>query len=292
MASVAKLLKTGPLTTAPLKKPLDKTQPPAGPILVFDSGVGGLSVAQSLRKHYPHAALCYACDNAWLPYGLRPDEALADRIVRVCSAAVAACSPSVLVVACNTASTLALDALREGLKIPVIGTVPAIKPAAMVSRTRHIGLLATQATVRRPYTQQLIDDFASDCRITRIAADELVTLAEAWLGGRAPEIERLNHFLAPLWQATRPEGDAAPLDTVVLGCTHFPLLKPWLEEASPSPLIWVDSGDAIARRVAQVGAHVSEGDDGRCFTTAPAQGLRPGFQRYGFGAPQPLSLLD
>lgn len=276
-----------------------------GPMLIFDSGVGGLSVAQSLRQHYPDAALCYACDNAWLPYGLREDAALTERIVAVCRAAVAACNPCVLVVACNTASTLALENLREQLAIPVVGTVPAIKPAAAISRTRHIGLLATKATVGRPYTQRLIDSFASDCVITRVAADALVVEAEAYLAGITPNTERMQAALAPLWHAITPLSpvhslsshhqplDTPELDTVVLGCTHFPLLKPWLSQLAPKSVHWIDSGDAIARRVAQVVDELySDQQDGRCFTTAPAANLTAGLARYGFQASQLLNVGD
>lgn len=275
-------------------------------MLIFDSGVGGLSVASALRQHYPRAGFCYACDNAWLPYGLRDDATLAERIVAVCLAAVAACRPSVLVVACNTASTLALEKLRWHLAIPVVGTVPAIKPAAALSRTRHIGLLATSATVGRPYTQELISRFASDCVVTKVAADALVSEAEAWLAGQLPDTTRIHAALAPLWHAATlgqangtvdsPVPDKTPpdhpvMDTVVLGCTHFPLLKPWLAELAPVPLGWVDSGDAIARRVGQVAAPLmTSTPDGRCFTTAPATALTAGLARYGFQPAQPLSL--
>ena len=262
-----------------------------GPVLIFDSGVGGLSVTRSLRQRYPEAAMCYACDNAWLPYGLREDAALTERIVMVCRAAVAACQPSVLVVACNTASTLALEHLRQQLAIPVVGTVPAIKPAAAISQTRHIGLLATKATVGRPYTQHLIDSFASDCVITRVAADPLVVEAEAYLAGITPNMERMQAALAPLWQAVNSPALPPKLDTVVLGCTHFPLLKPWLEQLAPMPLHWIDSGDAIARRVAQVVDELSNTyQDGRCWTTAPAANLTAGLARYGFKAPQVLNV--
>ena len=274
-----------------MKQDSDAKRVMKGPVLIFDSGVGGLSVAHSLRQHYPDAAMCYACDNAWLPYGLREDGALTERIVSVCKAAVAACQASVLVVACNTASTLALEQLRQQLTIPVVGTVPAIKPAAAMSQTRHIGLLATTATVGRPYTQRLIDSFASDCVITRVAADALVVEAEAYLAGITPDVERMQAALAPLWQAVTSPAVSPPLDTVVLGCTHFPLLKPWLSELAPAPLHWIDSGDAIARRVAQVvDALASEHQDGRCWTTAPAVNLTAGLARYGFNAPQRLAV--
>ncbi|SDN59412.1 glutamate racemase [Vreelandella arcis] len=248
-------------------------------------------MASALRQHYPHAGFCYACDNAWLPYGLRDDATLAERIVTVCLAAVAACQPCVLVVACNTASTLALEKLRWHLTIPVVGTVPAIKPAAALSQTRHIGLLATKATVGRPYTQELIASFASDCMVTKVAADALVTEAEAWLAGHAPSSARINSALAGLWQASKPAGKTPALDTVVLGCTHFPLLKPWLAELAPEPLHWVDSGDAIARRVGQVaGPLTPNAPDGRCYTTGPANHLTDGLARYGFQPAQRLSL--
>jgi glutamate racemase len=136
----------------------------------------------------------------------------------------------------------------------------------------------------------LIDNFASDCVITRVAADALVVEAEAYLSGVTPNTEHMQAALAPLWQAITPSSSAHPaLDTVVLGCTHFPLLKPWLTQLAPAPLHWVDSGDAIARRVTQVVDELnSDQHDGRCFTTAPAANLTAGLARYGFKAPQLL----
>ncbi|MCL7940671.1 glutamate racemase [Halomonas sp. ATCH28] len=254
----------------------------AGPILVFDSGVGGLSVVRALRRCLPEAGLAYACDNAMLPYGQREDAWLVQRIQAVCEAAVAASGCSALVVACNTASTLALEALRACLAIPVIGTVPAIKPAAQVSRTRHIGLLATSATVSRPYTLQLIQDFAADCRVTRVAADALVTEAERLVAGERPDRSTLRRSLSPLW-------DDPELDTVVLGCTHFPLLGPWLVDAAPRPVTWIDSGEAIARRVAQVVTTVTPRQGGEpSFVTAPDECLGRGLASFGFASPRLL----
>ncbi len=161
----------------------------AGPILVFDSGVGGLSVVAALRAAAA-GGLAYACDNAMLPYGLREDAWLVRRILTVCEAAVVSSGCVALVVACNTASTLALDALRERLRVPVVGTVPAIKPAAALSRSRHIGLLATSATVARPYTLRLIEAFATNCTVRRVAADPLVREAERRLAGEGPRCRR------------------------------------------------------------------------------------------------------
>ncbi|KXS37655.1 MAG: glutamate racemase [Halomonadaceae bacterium T82-2] len=216
-----------------------------GPILIFDSGVGGLSVAASIRERLPDAALAYVCDNAMLPYGTKPDDWLVARIAAVCERAVTVSGASALVVACNTASTLALEVLRARLTIPVVGTVPAIKPAAAASRSGVIALLATSATVNRPYTKRLIDTFAAHCRVLRLAADPLVGEAERCLAGGSADEAVIEACLAPLWRE-------AALDSVVLGCTHFPLLRERLVAASPRPVAWIDSGAAIARRVADV----------------------------------------
>lgn len=253
----------------------------AGPVLVFDSGAGGLSVVSALRRRLPEAALAYVCDNAMLPYGLREDGWLVERILAVCTSAVAATGCSALVVACNTASTLALAPLRDRLAVPVIGTVPAIKPAAGLSRSRHFGLLATSATVARPYTLRLIEEFAADCRVTRVAADALVREAERWLAGETPDEGVVREALAPLW-------DDPELDTVVLGCTHFPLLRDVLAALAPRRITWVDSSEAIARRVAEVVPEIAprHGALERSLATAPR--LVAGFARFGFAAPEPL----
>jgi glutamate racemase len=256
----------------------------SGPILVFDSGVGGLSVAAAIRHRLPQAALAYVCDNAMLPYGTKPDDWLVGRIVDVCLAAVDTCNACALVVACNTASTLALRELRSRLDIPVVGTVPAIKPAALATRSGTIGLLATSATVHRPYTDALIRDFAAQCRVVRVAADGLVTLAERKLAGLALDDALLAAELAPLW--VRPE-----LDTVVLGCTHFPLLVDQLRMQAPRPIEWIDSGNAIARRVAAIVpamTHDNGTDD--AWATAPTPALATALSGYGFTAPQWLEV--
>ena len=255
-----------------------------GPILIFDSGVGGLSVVAPLRRQLPGVALAYACDNAMLPYGIRPDEWLVARVLSVCEAAVAASRCGVLVVACNTASTLALDALRARLDVPVVGTVPAIKPAARVSQSRHIGLLATSATVARPYTERLIQAFAADCRVTRVAADALVEQAERLVAGEPVDRDVVAQATAPLWEA--PD-----LDTVVLGCTHFPLLRAHIAEAAPRPVTLVDSGEAIARRAAQLAVDPPprQGRD-PSFSTAPDARLARALSRYAFAEPGLLAV--
>lgn len=254
----------------------------SGPILLFDSGVGGLSVVAAVRARLPAAALAYVCDNAMLPYGTKPDAWLVERIVGVCGAAIEASGATALVVACNTASTLALEALRTELAIPVIGTVPAIKPAAALSRSGTFGLLATSATVHRPYTDALIREFAARCRVVRVAADGLVAQAERLIVGETLDARVLATELAPLWRA-------AELDTVVLGCTHFPLLTAHLDVFAPRPIAWIDSGEAIARRVASIvtAPAVAEGP-APAWASAPGPALAVALARHGFAAPRAL----
>ncbi|MBY6210729.1 glutamate racemase [Microbulbifer agarilyticus] len=213
--------------------------------LIFDSGVGAISIAREIRRQMPGLTLHFGIDNGFYPYGTKPEDTLGPRIVDIASRMVAACDADLLVVGCNTASTLALPELRQTLRQPVVGVVPAIKPAAAGSRTGTIALIATEGTVNRRYTRELIDQFANSSRVINVPAPELVALAEAKLRGEtiaaadlAPVIERLF---------SGPHGET--LDTAVLACTHFPLLRDELSAASPRPLTWLDSGDAIARRV-------------------------------------------
>ena len=220
-----------------------------GPVLVFDSGVGGLSIVQALQERLPDLPLAYACDNAAFPYGTKPDAWLLQRLPQVIEAVIQAVQPALIVVACNTASTLGIQLLRETFDLPFVGVVPAIKPAALLTRTGHLGLLATQATLSRDYTQDLIQRFASDCEVTQVGSHALVDLAEKALAGAQVDSSQLNQILEPLLNEPR-------IDTVVLGCTHFPLLKTQLaavaSEAGADHWQWVDSGAAIARRVASL----------------------------------------
>ncbi len=214
-------------------------------ILVFDSGVGGLSVLHTLRQRLPECRYVYACDNAAFPYGTKDEATLIERVDQVLHALIRQEAPDIVVVACNTASTLALPRIRAHFRDPVVGVVPAIKPAAALSKTRVFGLLGTPGTVQRPYTQQLIDEFASDCAIVRVGSSELVQLAEAALRGHPPRPAQLRDILAPFFAHSS-------LDCIVLACTHFPLLKKELTAACPRPITWIDSGEAIARRVASL----------------------------------------
>ncbi|WP_111497502.1 glutamate racemase [Marinobacter bohaiensis] len=210
-------------------------------VLVFDSGVGGLSIAACLHAAMPSVSLTYLADTAGFPYGDQSEETVIARCVALIERLMAQEPVDLVVVACNTASTVVLPALRERLQVPVVGVVPAIKPAAALSENRRLGVLATPATVRRPYTEDLIQRFAADCEIVRVGHPGLVRWAEAKVGGRPVP-------LAELAEAVRPLADAG-VDTVVLGCTHYPLIRDELVQVLPEVRHWVDSGDAIARRV-------------------------------------------
>lgn len=213
-------------------------------VLVFDSGVGGLSIAEAIRARLPEARLLYLGDNACFPYGDQPGERVTRRCVELITAALERYPVDAVVIACNTASTIVLPTLRAVIDVPVVGVVPAIKPAARATRSGRIGLLATPATVSRPYLEQLITDYAADCELTRVGSSELVRMAEAGLGDAPIPSSALEPILEPLIEAD--------VDTVVLGCTHFPLLQPALEQVMGPEVVWVDSGEAIARRVANL----------------------------------------
>ncbi|MBI3132329.1 MAG: glutamate racemase [Acidobacteria bacterium] len=217
------------------------------PILIFDSGVGGLSVLDAVRKALPHETYRYACDNAAFPYGPKPEDELVARVDAVLTALIARIEPKMVIVACNTASTVALPRLRAKFPMPIIGVVPAIKPAAGLSGNKVIGLLATPGTVTRRYTDDLIREFAPHCDVIRVGSRELVVLAEAKLRGEAIDIDTLREILSPFFQEAGRQAD-----TIVLGCTHFPLLLDELRQAAPQVKHWVDSGEAIARRAASL----------------------------------------
>jgi len=210
-------------------------------VLVFDSGLGGLSIAGCIYRALPSVKLVYLADSAGFPYGGQPETVLIERTKKLIAQALDAFPCDIVVVACNTASTVVLPALRTMTATPVIGVVPAIKPAAALSRNRRIGVLATPATVTRPYLAELVEEFASDCIVERIGHPQLVFWIEQQLAGQAVPSEALSRALQPFRDAG--------VDTVVLGCTHYPLVATLLKELLPGVLFWVDSGDAIARRV-------------------------------------------
>jgi len=216
------------------------------PLLFFDSGVGGLSVVAPTRALLPHAPIVYAADSAGFPYGTRSEAEIAARVPALLGRLVERYRPRLVVIACNTASTIALPVVRAALDVPVVGTVPAIKPAALLSRSRVIGVLGTEATVRQAYVDDLAARFAGDCVVLRHGSAELVRLAEAKLAGETADPARYRAVLAGLFD--RPEG--ARIDVIVNACTHFPLVATELAAAAPAGVRFVDGGPGIARRIA------------------------------------------
>lgn len=252
-------------------------------VLVFDSGVGGLSVLDAIATSEHALELDYVADNAWLPYGLKSDAELRARVPALLQRLVEQWRPEAVVVACNTASTIALDAVRAALTVPVVGVVPPIKPAAALTRTGVIGLLATPATVKRAYTDDLVAQFAADKKVVRHGSAALVQAAEQKLRGEPPDAAALAEALHGLFGAP----DGAEIDVVALACTHFPLLTQELAAAAPRTAVWLDSGEAIARRL----AHVLSAPAGAArlraagFTdAASARAQYPAFQSRGFDA--------
>ena len=217
-------------------------------ILLFDSGMGGLTVARAVRRQLPQAHLVYSADSAGFPYGAWKEQELVARIVRVIGALIERTDPHIVVIACNTASTIALAALRDAYRLPFVGTVPAIKPAAAQTRSGIIGVLATPGTVSREYTHALIHTYAYHCKVFLHGAKQLAEMAEHKLKGHAVDIDMLRREVAPVF---RKRGGQRT-DVVVLGCTHYPLLLDELEKVQPWPVAYIDPAPAIARRVADV----------------------------------------
>lgn len=223
---------------------------PAAPILVFDSGVGGLTVLDALRKELPQAPVIYAADTAGLPYGTKTEAQIAARVAGLLGRMTERFAPRLVCIACNTASTIALGMVREVLEVPIVGTVPAIKPAAAMTRSGTIGLLGTQATIRQVYVDRLEQEFAADKRLLRHGAPELVEAAEAKLRGELVDPGAIRRAAEAL--RSMPGGDK--IDTVVLACTHFPLLEEELAEAFGPGVSFVHGAEGIARQIARLTA--------------------------------------
>lgn len=252
-------------------------------IVVFDSGLGGLSIFQALQALNQYR-LSYLADHAFFPYGTQDQSDLRQRIVALLKAFAAAHQPDMIIIACNTASTQALDDLRQALpNIDIVGVVPAIKPAAKLSNTKHIALLATPSTVASAYTKSLIKEFAPYANVEQFACPELVSIAEDKIKGRPVDREHLKALLTPIFANEL-------IDTAVLACTHFPLIAEELSAViAPRALFWVDSTQAIVRRVQTllpiVAAEQFE-QESFAFSTQPwqsdvAQSIQTGFNFKG-----------
>lgn len=255
------------------------------PILVLDSGIGGLSVLAPIRALLPNAPFVYVADNAGFPYGTKSAQQIEARVPALLGRLAERFDPELIVIACNTASTIALDAVRAALDLPIVGTVPAIKPAAALSKTRAIGVLGTPATVVQPYVDRLAEEFAADCIVIRHGSADLVDLAEAKLRGE----ETRDADYAAVLDGLFAQNGGERIDTIVLACTHFPLVEEELARAAPRPLVFVDGKEGIARRTASLLAGRAWPDSpgaGRALFTKRDESWRPyatGLARYGLG---------
>src|ERR1700712_227080 len=217
-------------------------------ILIFDSGLGGLTVLREIVRTRPDAYYVYVADDAFFPYGHHGEDEIIARVVPLIGELIASHTPDLVVIACNTASTLVMSHLREAYSVPFVGTVPAIKPACASSQTKLVSVLGTKGTVKREYTKRLIEDFAQGCEVTLVGSPELASLAESALSGNDVSDEDIAAELAPCFV----ESDAHRTDTVVLACTHYPLLLDRLTKLAPLPVDWIDPAPAIARRVSDL----------------------------------------
>ena len=214
------------------------------PILFLDSGIGGLSVMKAAAKLMPHQNFLYAADYAGAPYGIKSEAEIASRVPALLGRLLERYKPSLITIACNTACTIALSHVRAALNVPIVGTVPAIKPASLATKSGVIGLLGTDATIRQPYIDRLKDKYAPDYTMLKHGAPELVYAAEAKMRGEKVNLDLIANALSGLTK--QEKGDR--LDHIILGCTHFPLLLDELSELMPE-MKFLDGADGIAQQI-------------------------------------------
>lgn len=235
-----------PLALAPLAGPAVQARMLSHPtILVFDSGVGGLTVFREVAKLRPDARYIYAADDALFPYGAIAEDRLIDRVSALMGGYIDRYAPDLIVIACNTASTIVLPALRRTFSVPFVGTVPAIKPACAASQTKRVSVLGTEATAKREYTQALVREFGAGCKVHVVGSALLAPFAERELRGHPVTDAELAAAIAPAFV----DDGVARTDTVVLACTHFPLLTRRMAQVAPWAATYIDPAPAIARRV-------------------------------------------
>ena len=256
-------------------------------VLIFDSGVGGLSVYREIEMRLPQLSYTYLFDNAAYPYGELDQQVLLQRVERLITGLVEQEGFDIVVIACNTASTIVLPTLRSKLSIPVVGVVPAIKPASSIAN-KAVGLIATPATITRQYTHDLIRSFSADKNVELLGSTRLVDMAEEKLRGRAIDLQELQNILSPL---------ISHIDVAVLGCTHFPLIRDEIQQVLGKDVLLVDSGEAIARRVKTllgIEAGVCSENKHTIYSSAPPweeSALNERLEQLGFSAIRPHPLL-
>jgi glutamate racemase len=245
-------------------------------ILVFDSGLGGLTVLREVVKVRPDARYIYVADDAFFPYGHHGEAQIIARVVPMIGELIATHAPDLIVIACNTISTLVMSHLRDAYKVPFVGTVPAIKPACASSKTKRVSVLGTKGTVKREYTRALIRDFAQGCDVTLVGSADLASLAESALSGGEISDPQIFAEIEPCFVGDSAS-DPTRTDTVVLACTHYPLLMDRLVRLAPWPVDWIDPAPAIARRVADLlgpaGSEVDHAGAEMIFTSGRSHAL-------------------
>jgi glutamate racemase len=261
-------------------------------ILVFDSGLGGLTVFREAIKARPDARFIYAADDAFFPYGRQEEPKLVARVLDVMSELTAAHQPELIVIACNTASTIVLPHLRERFKVPFVGTVPAIKPACAGSSSKLVTVLGTEATVKREYTRKLIAEHGNGCEVKLVGSPRCAELAEAALKGETVSDSDISAEIAPCFI----ESGGKRTDTIVLACTHYPLLLDRMQQLSLWPVKYVDPAPAIARRLTDLLGPAPSGASAQSahavFTSGqrPAPPLAAALKRFGLHEATPASV--
>lgn len=214
-------------------------------LLVFDSGIGGLSVLSEIRRRVPEAGIVYVADDRGFPYGDWDEASLKQHVVGLVGRLIGRFSPDAVVIACNTASTLVLSDLRAAYPLPFVGTVPAVKPAAERTKSGVVAVLATPVTIQRDYTRALIRDFAQFCHVRLVGSYELAPLAERVMRGEDVSDTAIRAEIEPAFITVAGQRT----DVVALACTHYPFLLNRLEAVAPWPVTFIDPAAAIARRV-------------------------------------------
>ncbi|CAN7368562.1 glutamate racemase [Paraburkholderia hospita] len=243
MASVETMTASSPASATSASIPPLTSLDPRAPVGIFDSGLGGLSVLRAVRSQLPDEALIYVADSLYAPYGERDDDFIADRTLAIGEWLVAQ-GAKALVVACNTATAQSIALVREKLPIQLIGVEPGVKPAALQSKSRVAGVLATRVTLRSARFQGLLERYASDCRFLCQPGHGLVEAVERCDIG-SPELRALiESYLQPMLDAGA--------DTLVLGCTHYPFLDAAIRDIAGDRLTLIDTSVAIARQLERV----------------------------------------
>ncbi|CAN7300412.1 glutamate racemase [Rhizobium rhizogenes] len=225
------------------------------PVLMFDSGIGGLTVLREARVLMPERGFIYVADDAGFPYGDWEEQALRERIISLFAKLLADYDPEICIIACNTAFTLAGADLRAAFpQMTFVGTVPAIKPAAERTRSGLVSVLATPGTVKRAYTRDLIQSFATQCHVRLVGSENLARIAEAYIRGGTVSDDAVLSEVGQCFV----EMDGRKTDIVVLACTHYPFMANIFRRLAPWPVDWLDPAEAIARRARSLVPQVAD----------------------------------